>query len=337
MARTNRLSRGACDAPLLATVARWFQLAAVLLVVACVEEPQQDRDRPAVPGGKADHVGPSCEGFCGERNFAARCSCTADCSALQDCCPDIAQVCEVPDLVDRVHEGPGALACTGTFLDQGGYVSCHDADWLIPRWVVYYTDKQALRVNTERTDDFRSDPKLPDGGRAELADYVGSGFHRGHMAPAADFLVDEAASSSTFVLSNVAPQHPSLNVGVWKTLEAQMREAIWHRFGVGWIYTGNLVVDGSGDDAEPVRIGDNGVAIPTHCFKVLLNLEADGSYRAYGFIIPNDPDVEGETHEFQFPIEQIEIAAQIDLFSEFPDDVELKLEQTLFPWPPSRE
>ncbi|MEM6994872.1 MAG: hypothetical protein AAF721_30440, partial [Myxococcota bacterium] len=112
-------------------------VALMLLQAACMEPTAPGVELAAV-GGKADDTEARCEGLCGERNPVARCSCRSDCSALQDCCPDVAQTCEAPELVDRAHDGPGPLRCPGTRLDQTFYLSCHDDDWLIPRWVHYY-------------------------------------------------------------------------------------------------------------------------------------------------------------------------------------------------------
>lgn len=93
MACSNRrvsASRTLSDSGALASAARWLPLGVLLLLGACAEAAEPGLHRPVMAGGKSDHVGATCEGFCGERNFAARCSCTADCSALQDCCPDVA-------------------------------------------------------------------------------------------------------------------------------------------------------------------------------------------------------------------------------------------------------
>jgi endonuclease G len=58
----------------------------------------------------------------------------------------------------------------------------------------------------ERTDDFYPDPRLKQGERAELSDYKGSGFDRGHQAPAGD-ATDPHAMAQTFALSNMIPQN----------------------------------------------------------------------------------------------------------------------------------
>lgn len=73
-------------------------------------------------------------------------------------------------------------------------------------------------VKREPSMPFRTDPRLgPDAVRS--SDYSRSGYHRGHMVPAADRSSSLAAMQETFIMSNVCPQLPALNTGAWKRLE----------------------------------------------------------------------------------------------------------------------
>lgn len=73
-------------------------------------------------------------------------------------------------------------------------------------------------VRREPSMPFRTDPRLgPDAVRS--SDYSRSGYHRGHMVPAADRSSSLAAMQETFIMSNVCPQLPALNTGAWKRFE----------------------------------------------------------------------------------------------------------------------
>lgn len=73
-------------------------------------------------------------------------------------------------------------------------------------------------VKREPSMPFRADPRLgPDAVRS--TDYSRSGYHRGHMVPAADRSSSLAAMQETFIMSNVCPQLPALNTGAWKRME----------------------------------------------------------------------------------------------------------------------
>jgi endonuclease G len=75
---------------------------------------------------------------------------------------------------------------------------------------------------TKRKDNFRSDPKVKTGSAA-LSDYKGSGYDRGHLAPAADFKWSATAMSESFYMSNMSPQVPGFNRGIWKNIESTVR------------------------------------------------------------------------------------------------------------------
>ena len=54
-----------------------------------------------------------------------------------------------------------------------------------------------------RKDNFRLDPVIKTGS-ATLADYRGSGYDRGHLAPAADMAWSKQAMSESFFLTNMS-------------------------------------------------------------------------------------------------------------------------------------
>jgi hypothetical protein len=105
-----------------------------------------------------------------------------------------------------------------------GYVLCQDARLKIPLWVQYELSLNDLDGPAERSDDFRPDTSIPFNARAELSDYRGSGYDRGHMAPAADMNRSRKVMSESFLLSNMSPQiGPGFNRAIWAELEASVR------------------------------------------------------------------------------------------------------------------
>lgn len=79
-------------------------------------------------------------------------------------------------------------------------------------------------IKREPSMPFRADTRLgPDAVRP--SDYNRSGYHRGHMVPAADRSSSLAAMQETFIMTNVCPQLPALNTGAWKRLENYKRVA----------------------------------------------------------------------------------------------------------------
>jgi len=91
------------------------------------------------------------------------------------------------------------------------------------------------------------------------ADYVGSGYDRGHMSPAASNQCQTAdVQIQSFYMSNMAAQTHRLNAGDWKSLEVLTRE---------WASKYDSVRIWAGNVGEIKRIGR--VAVPKQCWKVV--------------------------------------------------------------------
>ena len=109
-----------------------------------------------------------------------------------------------------------------------------------------------------RKDNFKPDPLLPT--ETDLgADYVGSGYDRGHLMPAkSNQCQTPAVQDECFYFSNMAAQTHRLNAGDWKSLETMTRE---------WAVKDDSIHIWAGNVGEIKRIGK--VAVPKQCWKVV--------------------------------------------------------------------
>lgn len=148
-------------------------------------------------------------------------------------------------------------------------------------WVAYVLTRKRLQMEwQDRPDLFESDP-LVRTGSATLSDYRGSGYDRGHLAPAADMAFNTTAITETFYLSNISPQVRDFNQGVWKELEELSRD--WAiKFNKLYVVTGPILKDGGKGE-----IGANRVTVPTAYYKILLDL-SETNPKAIAFIVPNE-------------------------------------------------
>jgi endonuclease G len=121
--------------------------------------------------------------------------------------------------------------------------------------------KQFLAAHPRRTNQFYEEARLPFAERAQLSDYRGSGYDRGHNAPAGDMHTDQSMAQS-FSLANMMPQARQNNQGIWsKNVEEPTRQYIKRASGDVYVYTGSVGKSGS--------IGSGRVTIPSHLFKLV--------------------------------------------------------------------
>ncbi|MVW80124.1 DNA/RNA non-specific endonuclease [Bordetella sp. 02P26C-1] len=150
-----------------------------------------------------------------------------------------------------------------------GFAVLHSGQTKTPVFVAERLNRQLLAQGQglQRTDKFYADARLPATERAELADYKGSGYSRGHMAPAADMYNADAMAQS-FSLANMVPQDQTHNAGPWSKIEQDTRKFVERATGDVYIFTGPVY------DERPKTIG-SGVAVPSHLFKLVYD-EATG-------------------------------------------------------------
>lgn len=169
----------------------------------------------------------------------------------------------------------------GDLLCRAGHLLAHHPEYKTPLWVIErLTKEKATSKVVPRYNRFLADPDLPRGVRAELSDYRGSGYDRGHMAPAADMKWDERAMGESFYLSNMVPQvGQGMNRGIWKDLEEYIRNWAIRR-GELFVFTGPIYC---GEIKK--TIGRNGVAVPSHLYKIVYD---PARREAIAFAMPNE-------------------------------------------------
>ncbi len=201
-----------------------------------------------------------------------------------------------------------------------GYATSYNHQHHQPNWVAYELFSTRLNAVTERNNRFIQDPQIKPP-TCLSADYTKSGYDRGHLAPAADMLWDEDAMRESFYMSNISPQVPGFNRGIWKVLEEKVRE--WARSGSHlFICTGPLL-----GDTLKKHIGvRNAVTVPDYFFKAII--DTVGVDRGIAFIIPNRSS-KSTLATFAVSIDYLEEIISRDLFPALSDETETKLEKMI--------
>ena len=150
---------------------------------------------------------------------------------------------------------------------------------LIPNWVHYTLDIEMLiEGNLERKQKFSKDPLVKKS--ATSKDYSKSGYDKGHLVPAADMNWNDEVLNECFYYSNICPQYPNFNRGVWASLEKEVRKLVYRKTKVE-VYAGPIFYS----NVIKVIVHKNKVGVPDAFFKVIIFNNDTISY-----IIPNIND-----------------------------------------------
>lgn len=223
-------------------------------------------------------------------------------------------------------QSPGDLTYVKTssglqeeIINYKGMTISFNPELHIPNWVAWELTRDEAAGSEPRADKFYCDPQIK--GCATPEDYSGSGYDRGHMAPAGDMKWDSQAMSETFCMTNIVPQDGALNRGTWKKIEEKCRNRVAKDSAI-------IIVCGPVLSEKPRDfIGSSGVAVPEKFFKVILAPWAEMPY-AIAFLTDNG-SVAGGMQAAAVTVDRIEAITGHDFFSALPDDVEDKLESTV--------
>lgn len=183
-------------------------------------------------------------------------------------------------------------------------------------WVFYQISNNQNLGSVARSNNFRSDKRISTTS-AQLSDYKNSSYDRGHLVPAADMSFNYTAMSESFLMSNISPQIPAFNRGIWKQLEGLVRN--WGLQSSIYVVTGPIL------NSCSTTIGSNDVCVPNYFFKVVYS---PSEQKMIAFIMPNQKG-EYNLKQYTCKTDYLEKITDIDFFPFLEDKLEEKLESEL--------
>ena len=152
-----------------------------------------------------------------------------------------------------------ATATTNYLIARPQYALSYNNTTREPNWVSW--NLTTADVGTSgRSANFFQDTTLPAGFYQVLTtDYSGSGYDRGHMCPSGDRTITDADNEATFFMTNMIPQAPDNNQGVWANFESECRSIA---------AAGNEVLIISGPSGYAGATIASGVAIAGYTWKI---------------------------------------------------------------------
>ncbi len=178
-------------------------------------------------------------------------------------------------------------------------------------YVCEHVTMKAITGSAKRHDDFRPDPEIPDSVRANLIDYSGENYDRGHLNPADDNTQTRKIMSESFLLSNIVPQNRENNRGIWLKLETLVRK---------WVKGGKdlYVITGTTYGKYYTKIGKDSVGVPSSIWKVIMDRK---NSKSIGFLIPNAAVMGSDLPKYAVPIADIKKVTGITFFPKIPSDL----------------
>lgn len=196
------------------------------------------------------------------------------------------------------------------YLCRQNYAVHYRFDTKTAEWVAERITVEDISGDARRRNDFRADNDIPADHRASLADYARSGYDRGHMSPAAANTQTAEIMSESFLLTNMVPQAPRHNRGIWRILELRVNQ---------WVEQGKdiYVINGTIYDQGYKTIGAGEVGVPTAMYKIIVDRSQP---KAIAFLIPNTDDPSAsELGTFAVTVRHIEELTGLDFHPELPE------------------
>ena len=177
------------------------------------------------------------------------------------------------------------------------YLVAYDAPAKIPVYVAYTLKPENALGCFPRTNAFVADASIQGGAKPD--DYVATGYDKGHAAPDGDLSWTQQVEYESFLMTNMYPQHGSLNRGIWKLLETSIRGWAVQRNQPFTIYVGAYY--GAGNE----KIG-NGVVVPHGYYKIVIN---NVTHEVAGWQFPHKKpyvNLGNDLTQFRAPLAQIQ-------------------------------
>jgi DNA/RNA endonuclease G (NUC1) len=210
---------------------------------------------------------------------------------------------------------------THYLIQRDQYALDYDDVTREPNWVSW--DLTSDDVGSSGRSNFIQDTTLPAGFYQVLTtDYSGSGYDRGHMCPSADRTVTVADNQQVFYMSNMVPQAPDNNQGVWANFESYCRSLA---------SAGNEVLITCGPSGFGGSTIASGVAIPGYTWKIAVVVplgpgsalsRVTSSTRVIAIKVPNIAGVRSTPwQDFLTSVAQIEADTGYAFFTALPSSV----------------
>jgi endonuclease G len=208
------------------------------------------------------------------------------------------------------------------------YVLSYNKNKNVANWVSWNLNADWYGDVPRYKGKFIADTSLPAGFyRVTHNDYSHSGYDRGHIVRSEERTNSVVNNKSTFILTNILPQSPDLNQGVWLNFEYFCESLAKDSLKELYIIAGGIFHNG-------YKTIGNGVAVPDSCFKIVVALDKGKGLKdinintpVYAVCMPNIQGIRRDKWEkYRTTIRRIENSTGYDFLNYVPEYIENVLE-----------
>jgi len=191
-----------------------------------------------------------------------------------------------------------------------------------PVWCAYHVTREARHEATKRPG-FTMDRSVRQAPRPN--DYARSGYDRGHMVPNYAIVTryGEEIQRQTFQMTNIAPQTPALNRGVWRDVEHRIADLWTARYGEIWVIVGALPPIGNCE-----TISGTNIDVPRAYYQIVMAQEGM-DVRALAVLFYQDVGWKAWAARHIVTIDELERLTGLDFNPELPSFIQEPLEADL--------
>ncbi len=148
------------------------------------------------------------------------------------------------------------------------YALSYNSELNIANWISWNLNKNWYGSVPRYSGNFIQDTSLPaEFYRVKHSDYTNSGYDRGHMVRSEERTATAEDNKSTFLLTNIMPQTPTLNQQTWLSLEFECERLCKDQNKELYVIAGGIT------GANPKRL-NTVVAVPDQFWKVVVILDS---------------------------------------------------------------
>jgi len=201
------------------------------------------------------------------------------------------------------------------------YVLSYNSKFNVANWVSWELNSDWYGDVPRYTGNFITDTSLPiHMYRVKHADYTNSGYDRGHMVRSEERTKTIEDNKSTFILTNILPQTPDLNQGVWLDLEYYCEDLCKKQNKELFVMAGGIY------KTDSTLKGEGKVRVPDSCFKIIVVLErgqtlsdVNETTPVIAVVMPNIAGVRKDPWDkYKTTVRQIESSTGYDFLNKIP-------------------